>query len=235
MSADVRATLASHSSSIVIARPISDGPAVKRAANSPIGAMLAIALATAPAPAEAVQPTASTLVQPDRTQLVETPVVMNDFALTNVDAQPFKFSELRDQTALVFFGFTNCPSVCPPTMQRLREVQRTLAGEKSHLKCVFISVDGERDTPAAMKGFLEPFMPGFVGLTGDPRAVRDIAAEFSAVFFKGMPTDDAGGYNVEHTSQVYLVDRNGRLRATFFNAPAGDMIDVTRGVMRQAD
>jgi protein SCO1 len=96
-------------------------------------------------------------------------------------------------------------------------------------------VDGERDTPAVMKAFLEPLGPGFLGLTGDPRIVRDIATDFSAVFFKGMPTDAAGGYDVEHTSQVYLVDREGRLRATFYNAPVGDMVAVTRGVLREQD
>jgi cytochrome oxidase Cu insertion factor (SCO1/SenC/PrrC family) len=63
--------------------------------------------------------------------------------------------------------------------------------------------------------------------------VRDIAAQFPAVFFKGMPTDSVGGYNVEHTSQVYLVDKGGRLRATFYNAPTDDMIAVTRGVLSE--
>ena len=85
-----------------------------------------------------------------------------------------------------------------------------------------------------MQKYLEPFMPGFIGLTGDPRAVRDIAAQFRAVFFKGMPTDSVGGYNVEHTSQIYLVDKAGRLRATFYNAPSDDIIATTRRVMQEA-
>ena len=197
--------------------------------------MVAMVLAGMLAHASSTQPSPPALTQPDRTQLVKPPQGLADFVLTNEDAQPFKFSNLRGRTALVFFGFTNCPNVCPPTMQKLRAVQRSLADEKSPLTSILISVDGERDTPAVMKQYLEPFMPGFLGLTGDPRAVRDIASAFSAVFFKGMPTDSAGGYNVEHTSQVYLVDREGRLRASFFNAPAGDMIETTRRVMRQPD
>ena len=158
---------------------------------------------------------------------------MQDFALLDQDGKPFKFSDLHGRTVLVFFGFTNCPNVCPPTLQQLRQIQRQLQQE-APLTTVFVSVDGERDTPAVMQKYLEPFMPGFVGLTGDPRAVRDIAAQFRAVFFKGMPTDSVGGYNVEHTSQVYLVDKAGRLRATFYNAPSDDIIATTRRVMQEA-
>ena len=173
------------------------------------------------------------LQDPQRTRFAEPPLLLKDFELVDQDARSFRFSQLRGHAALVFFGFTNCPNVCPPTLQLLRQVQRTLRQEGTEVDIVFISVDGERDTPAAMKKYLEPFMPGFVGLTGDPKAVKDIATEFSAVFFKGMPTDTAGGYNVEHTSQVYLVDRTGRMRATFFSAPAADMEAVTTHFIRE--
>jgi protein SCO1/2 len=159
---------------------------------------------------------------------------LKDFELVDQDGRSFKFSQLRGQTALVFFGFTNCPSVCPTAMQLLRQVGRSLQQQDVVVDVVFISVDGERDTPSVIKQFLEPFMPGFIGLTGEPRRVKDIATAFSAVFFKGMPTDTVGGYNVEHTSQVYLVDRDGRMRATFFNAPAVDVEAVTARVVREA-
>jgi protein SCO1/2 len=118
-------------------------------------------------------------------------------------------------------------------MQKLREVQRALSGEEQAVTCVLISVDGDRDTPQAMKAFLEPFGAGFVGLTGKPTEVRKIANTFAAVFFKGMPSDRSGGYNVEHTSQVYLVDGEGRLRATFYDAPAERMVATTRRIARE--
>ncbi len=94
-------------------------------------------------------------------------------------------------------------------MTKLRQVARALADETAPFTNVLVSVDGERDTPAAMARFLEPFMPGFIGLTGDPTSCASVAGDFSAVFFKGMPTDTKGGYDVEHTPQVYLVDRDG--------------------------
>lgn len=172
------------------------------------------------------------LEQPDRTQVANPPVPLQDFELTNQDARPFRLGDLKSPAALVFFGFTNCPNVCPPTMQKLRQVQRSLQEQELAVDCLFVSVDGERDTPPVLRQYLAPFGPAFIGLTGEPTVVSKIATEFSAVFFKGMPTDAAGGYNVEHTSQVYLVDRKGRLRATFYNAPAGDMVAVTRDLIR---
>jgi protein SCO1/2 len=158
-----------------------------------------------------------------------------DFSLTDQDVRPFQFSALEGRTVLVFFGFTHCQSVCPPTLQVLRQVYRSLDDDGSALTCVFISVDGARDSPAVLKEYLAPFAPGFVGLTGDPTLVRDIAAGFPAVFFKGMPTDKAGGYDVEHSSQVYLVDGERRLRATFYNASAEEMVAVTRTVMQERE
>ena len=192
-------------------------------------------LAAKPHVALASDPTGLLLAQPDRTTLAEDPQALPDFSLTNQEGRPFRFSELLGQSVLLFFGFTNCPNVCPPTMQKLRQVQRSLDHDSASLTTVFVSVDGERDTPTELAKYLEPFMPGFVGLTGDPRKVRGIAAGFSAVFFKEIADPSAKAYNVEHSSQVYLVDRTGRLRATFFNAPADDMLAVTRLVATEVD
>lgn len=166
-----------------------------------------------------------------RVQINPDPGVVADFELTSQDSKAVKFSALRGSTLLVFFGFTNCQSVCPPMMQKLRQVARTQSAEKAALTTVLISVDGERDTPEAMKAYLEPFQPGFVGLTGDPLAIRDIAARFSAVFFKGMPRDRSGSYDVEHTSQVYVVDDKGQLRVSFYDATVDEMNAAIRQVL----
>jgi protein SCO1/2 len=170
--------------------------------------------------------------QQDRVKLAQSPTTVPNFSLRDQDASAFAFGDLRGQTALVFFGFTHCRSVCPPMMQKLRQVRRSLDADNVPITVVFISVDGERDTPAVMKDYLAPFAPGFIGLTGEPRAVREIAATFPAVFFKGMPTDTEGGYDVEHSSQVYLVDKEGRLRATFYNASADAMAEATRQIVQ---
>jgi protein SCO1/2 len=90
-----------------------------------------------------------------------------------------------------------------------------------------ISVDGDRDSPEAMKAYLAQVSPRSMGLTGDPRAVRAIAAQFSAVFFKGIPDRPGAPYLVQHTSQVYLIDRQGRLRASFSDASIDAMRRAT--------
>ena len=149
------------------------------------------------------------------------PKPIADFELVDQDGKPFRFSQLRNRPVLVFFGFTHCPDVCPATLAQLRALDGTADQKIRDVAVVMISVDGDRDHPATMKAYLAQMSPQFIGLTGDPRAVRGIAAQFPAVFFKGLPDRHGGEYFVEHTSQVYLIDRHGRLCAAFSDAPIG--------------
>jgi protein SCO1/2 len=200
--------------------------------------LLAVCLGTIAGPtAQAADPTAPAAPKAaaaSRYRSAEPVRAIADFTLTGQDGQPVAFHDLRDQTVLVFFGFTHCQSVCPPTMQKLLQVVRGFEPPSTAPTVVMISVDGERDTPQAMKQFLSTYDPRFLGLTGPPAEVRRIAEQFSAVFFKGMPNDTAGGYDVEHTSQVYLVDAEGKLRGAFYAAATDEMIAKTREVARAA-
>jgi cytochrome oxidase Cu insertion factor (SCO1/SenC/PrrC family) len=141
-----------------------------------------------------------------RVRVMESPPAIADFLLVNQDDREFRLSDLsgRNVTALVEETGSKPPEV------------------------VLISIDGERDTPAVMKRYLLNYSPSFIGLTGNPKDVRKIAAGFKAVFFKGLPYDDAGNYQVEHTSFVYLVDGEGKLRATFLDAPVEAMASTVR-------
>jgi protein SCO1 len=169
--------------------------------------------------------------QADRIQIVADPEVLADFALTDQDGRPFKFRSLRGKNTLVFFGFSHCASICPATMLKLKLLTENLHKDESpEPAVVFISVDGDRDTPEVMKEYVGKFSGKFIGLTGDPKTVRTIAVQFKSVFFKGLPSDNSGNYQVEHTSQVYLVDARGRLRARFFDAPVEAMADATRSL-----
>ena len=163
------------------------------------------------------------------------PKVIADFELTDQDGKPFRLSTLRGSPVLLFFGFTNCPDVCPLTLGQLQVIAGSHDKAVREVRIVMISVDGDRDKPADLQHYLEPVSSDFIGLTGDPRRVRDIAGQFSAVFFKGMSRDSAGRYLVEHTSQVYLLDRQGRLRSTFFNATVDEMSKATRQVALERD
>ena len=99
-------------------------------------------------------------------------------------------------------------------------------GQIKATRIVFISVDGDRDTPERLKSYLAPLSRDFIGLTGDPKATAAIAAQFAAVFFKEPAAKD-GSYNVMHSTQVFVVDKAGRLRASFADASIEDMATIT--------
>lgn len=172
----------------------------------------------------------------DRVRIAQTPRQLDDFQLTDQTGEAFRFTRLHGEAALVFFGFTHCPSICPATVFKLKVLTESLRDGGGRVPTVvMISVDGDRDTPAVMKGYLVPLSEKFIGLTGDPMVVRKIAAGFSAVFFKGLPGDNSDNYLVEHTSQVYLIDAQGRLRATFFDASVEEMSQTTRAIVEKAN
>ena len=159
------------------------------------------------------------------------PLEIADFELSDQHGQPFRFSERKARNALIYFGFTHCPDICPVTLHKLKLLTESIRQAGGSMPgIIMISVDGDRDTPAAVKAYLEPISKDFIGLTGDVHAVRAIARNFSAVFFKGLPSDGSGRYLVEHTSQVYLVDAQGRLHATFFDASVERMSQTVRAL-----
>jgi len=167
----------------------------------------------------------------DKVLRLEPPRAIQDFTLTNHLGERVAWSSLRGAPTLVFFGFTHCPDVCPATLAKLKMITTGSGADLRKVRVVLVSVDGDRDTPEAMRKYLAGFSPRFIGLTGPPRQVNEVARRFSAAFFKGQP-DGKGGYLVEHTSQVYLVDAKGRMRAAFFNSPTEAMVRVTREVVR---
>jgi protein SCO1 len=189
------------------------------ATKSVIGliALMAGAAAAAAAPA------------PERTLLAQPPRAIADFQLTDQAGKTVRRADLRGAPVLVFFGFTHCTQVCPAALNQLRQLEREHRAELGKTRIVIVSVDGERDSPAAMKAWLQPILPSFIGLTGAPATVHDIAAQFSAAFYK-VPGANKSEYSMEHNSQIFLLDAKGRLRATFFNAPLATIATVTHTI-----
>jgi protein SCO1/2 len=170
---------------------------------------------------------------PERTLLAEPPRAISDFQLTDQTGKAVKLVDFRGAPVLLFFGFTHCSTACPAALHQLRQLERQHGAELGKTRIVIVSVDGERDTPAAMKTWLQPLSANFIGLTGAPARVQNMAAQFSAAFYK-LPGRSAGEYSMEHNSQIFLLDAKGRLRATFFNAPLATMAKVTRGVAAES-
>jgi len=135
------------------------------------------------------------------------------FELTDQNGRTVTDKDFRGHPTLVFFGFTHCPDVCPTTLFEMSEVLDRLGPDAAKLSALFISVDPERDTPAAMKNYLSSFNPRLVGLTGDPAAIANVVKEYR-VYVKKVPLD-GGDYTMDHTALVYLMDKDGRFLAPF--------------------
>jgi protein SCO1/2 len=133
------------------------------------------------------------------------------FALTDASGQTRRLEDFRGKLVTVFFGFTQCPDVCPTTMTKFAEVKRLLGKQGDELQVVFITVDPERDTPAVLGQYVPQFDKSFVGLTGSVQAVTDVSKDFK-VFFMKVPGRTEKSYTMDHTTASYVFDREGRIR-----------------------
>jgi protein SCO1/2 len=139
------------------------------------------------------------------------PRALAEFHLQDMSGRDFAQDNLRGHPTLLFFGFTNCPDVCPTTLATLSQVQQQapLAGAQ----VVFVSVDPERDSPAALKAYLGAFSDRFVGLRGDRAALAPLLRSLNAIAVRDpLP---GGGYTMDHSATLYLLDTDGRLVAVF--------------------
>jgi protein SCO1 len=167
----------------------------------------------------------------ERVMALNEPRAPVDITLTDQHGKSRKFSSLAGKPAFVFFGFTSCPDVCPTTLRKLALIKSTRAGELAGVRVVFVSVDGERDTPAVMQAYLQSFSTDFVGLTARSDEVRQLALSLSAPFFKDPPK--SGEYNVEHTSRVFALDKHGRLRAELYDASPETVVGIAKALLAE--
>ncbi|MGQ9849318.1 MAG: SCO family protein [Aggregatilineaceae bacterium] len=146
--------------------------------------------------------------------LLDPPKEVGDFTLTDQDGQPFRLSDLRGKVALLFFGYTNCPDVCPTTLAEFKRIKVLLGEDVERVAFVFVSVDGARDTPERLAAYVRAFDPQFIGLTGDDATLRPIARDFG-VFYQRVNYESDVNYLVDHTASTFVVDQQGRLRLVF--------------------
>lgn len=152
------------------------------------------------------------------------------FTLTGGDGQPVDASAFRGHVALVYFGYTHCPDVCPETLARLMEVLAQLGPQARDVRILFVSVDPARDTPQAMQSYVAAFDAEHArGLTGTDRQIESLAKRYR-VAYQMEKRDPSGGYEVTHSSAVYIFDADGRARllATDRDKPDAIAADVRR-------
>lgn len=148
---------------------------------------------------------------PARTvQMAAAPIAVGGpFSLIDHTGRRVTEAEFRGRPMLVFFGFTHCPEVCPTTLLDITEQLKTLGPEAERLQVLFITVDPERDTPAQLALYLQSFDPRIVGLSGTALEVESAVKAYKA-YAKKIPTE--GGYTMDHTASVYVMDAEGRYR-----------------------
>jgi protein SCO1/2 len=144
------------------------------------------------------------------------------FALVDQNGKPFTDADLKGKWQLVFFGYTHCPDICPTALNDLSLALDQLGAKKTNFGIVFISVDPERDTPAVLKSYVESFGGPIEGLTGTSAEVAQAANDYKVYYAKHPRAD--GGYDMDHSALIYVMDPQGRFTATFTPDDTSDTI-----------
>ena len=154
--------------------------------------------------------------QPDKPQFKAIDITGADYAhgfqLTDFNGRPRSLADYKGKVVVVFFGFTQCPDVCPTTMNEMAQVKKLLGTDGDKLQVVFISIDPERDTPEVLKAYMGSFDPSFAGLyAASPDALAALAKDFK-IYYKKVDGKTPTSYSMDHTAASYVYDPQGRLR-----------------------
>ncbi len=134
-----------------------------------------------------------------------------DFRLTGHDGKTRTLADFRGKVVVMFFGYTQCPDVCPTTMMEMTAVLQQLGADAQRVQMLFVTVDPERDTRELLSKYVPAFDPGFLGLYGDLETTARTAKEFR-VFYQKHPGSTPTSYSVDHTAGSYVFDTQGKVR-----------------------
>lgn len=134
-----------------------------------------------------------------------------DFALPDYNGKMRTLADFKGKAVVVFFGYTQCPDVCPTTMAEMANVMQQLGPLADRVQVLFITLDPDRDTPEILSKYVPAFDSRFLGLVGDQAATDKVAKEFR-VFYQKVPGKQPGSYTMDHTAGSYVFDPQGRLR-----------------------
>lgn len=145
-----------------------------------------------------------------------------NFTLTDQNGKPRTLADFRGKAVVVFFGYTQCPDVCPTTMAALKQAMEKLGPDADRVQVLFITVDPERDTQDLLSKYVPAFDPRFLGLYGDADATARTAKEFKVIYQK-VPGTTPGQYSMDHSAGTYIYDPQGRLRLYVGQAQGADV------------
>jgi protein SCO1 len=133
------------------------------------------------------------------------------FSLTDHNGQPRTLADFKGKVVVVFFGYTQCPDVCPTSMSEMAQAKQLLGTDGDRLQGLFVSVDPERDTPAVMKEYMASFDPTFLALYAAPGQLPEVAKSFR-IYYKKVDGKTPTSYTMDHSAGSYVYDPQGRLR-----------------------
>lgn len=167
-----------------------------------------------------------------RGSVLDEPVQVRDFVLVDQNGDSFWLSDQQGNVVLLFFGYTQCPDVCPTTLATWRQVHEALGDDAERVRFVFVTVDPERDTPERLGLHVNAFNPDFIGLTGTPEGLAPVYEIFDVYHEKDTESGSAAGYLINHTATTFVLDPEGRwrLRETF-GTEAEDIVHDIRQLL----
>ena len=156
-----------------------------------------------------------------------------DFRLTDHTGRTRTLADFRGKAVVMFFGFTQCPDVCPTTMLEMKAVLQQLGTDAERVQVLFVTVDPERDTRDLLASYVPAFDPGFLGLYGDAEATAKTAREFR-VFYQKQAGTTSGSYTVDHTAGSYVFDPQGQVRLFVRHGDGGaNLVADLRTLLKQ--
>ena len=153
-----------------------------------------------------------------------------DFELTAHTGKPVKATDFQGKVVIMFFGFTHCPDVCPPTMAKLAVLMKRLGDDAQRVQVLFVTVDPENDTVKQLAGFVPQFNPTFIGLTGTDKEIAAVASEYKVAYGKNPKNPTYG----DHSTGILIKDAKGKLRLLVKNdVPVEDLEHDVRVLLKE--
>ena len=138
--------------------------------------------------------------------------IINKVNLIDHNGQPFKSATLKNKPSLLFFGFTNCPEICPTTLADLSEITKKITLNDDSINIIFVTLDPKRDNKEHFKDYIEYFDGNIIGVTGNKIEIKEFADNWG-VFYETIKTTD-NNYTLNHTATVFMIDKLGNFRGT---------------------
>jgi len=156
-----------------------------------------------------------------------------DFRLTGHDGKVRTLADFRGKAVVIFFGYTQCPDVCPTTMAEMKAVLQQLGADAQRVQILFVTLDPERDTRELLASYVPAFDPGFLGLYGDLETTAKTAKEFR-VFYQKQPGPTPSSYTLDHSAGSYVFDPQGRVRLFVRHGDGGaNLVADLRSLLKQ--